>query len=230
MVMNNPRIDVVNRPGIMLPPGFSPEEPKENLPTEDVSHAPFEPQEEKKVDPLEEVHKKEDEEMLSLFEKFQHAKSDSLGWVQKDEVTIAKKRIREILGFDPPPMAGYYMAVVIHEEKTARINGRKTNIILGDSTIGEEKYRNCVGLVVAQGNESYLGDRFSEHWFKRLLRVPFNKWMKPNMKKPWCRVGDWVVFPRHEGQLVNYRGVPLMMLPDVRIYTPIENPEYVTRF
>ena len=53
--------------------------------------------------------------------------------------------------------------------------------------------------------------------------------MKPVKKKPWCRIGDWVMFPRHEGQLCNYRGLPMMMLPDVKIYTPIEHPDFVTR-
>jgi hypothetical protein len=240
MVMNNSKIDVVNKPGIMLPPGYERHEdnkPKTNtLDLDGLLHKI----EEANCLPVGSISDQinllktdeeriEEEEMQSLFEKFEHAKSDSLGWVQKDEVEIAKRKIKQSLGFDPPPMAGWYMAIVIHEERYARTkDGKKTQIV--HASIDEEKYRNCVGLVVSQGNECYLGPRFEEHWFRQFLRIFFNRWMKPCRKKPWCRVGDYVVFPRHEGELMNYRGMPMMMLPDVKIYTPIEQPEYVTRF
>ena len=230
MVMNSgTKIDVVARPGIELPPGYR-QEPRNLRTSIDELQAESKGQSEA-INPIPHeptFEEKQDEEMKSLFEKFEESKSDSLGWVQKDEVTVAKKRIKESLGFPPPPMAGWYMAVVVHEEKYARTaDGRVTNFMLASAD--NEKYRNCAGLVVAQGPECYTGPRFEEHWSRRLLRVFFNRWMAPNKKKPWCRVGDWVMFPRHEGQLCNYRGLPIMMLPDVKIYTPIEHPSYVTR-
>ena len=118
MVMSgNSKIDVVNRPSIMVPPGYV-REPE----FVSVNQEPMAPPPIVEIPPT-----IEEEEMKSLFEKFEESRSDSVGWVQKDEVEVAKKRIKESLGFSPPPMAGYYMAVVVHEEKFARTSeGRKT--------------------------------------------------------------------------------------------------------
>jgi len=54
--------------------------------------------------------------------------------------------------------------------------------------------------------------------------------LQENNIQPWCQVGDWVVIPRHEGTLINYRGVPMMFMPDDRILAVVEDPSYVTRF
>lgn len=220
MVMIGQRVDVVERPSLILPFEHAKDE------VQPITASSDEVQDEN-------AHwKKEDEEMESAYERFEHSKSDSLGWVQKNEVEIAKRRIRECLGFDPPPMAGWHMCVWVYEEKFARTaDGKKTTLLLGSNAQENEKYRNCAGLVVAQGPECFLGKRFKENFFIRLLRniKLFDKWLGPCMKKPWCRVGDWIMFPRHEGQMCNYRGLPMMMLPDIKMYTPIERPEFVTR-
>ncbi len=214
------RIDVVPQPGIMLPPGFTRAEDVAPA-IEALPEGWNEPKVEVKEDPKE-------AEMKTLFERYEASKSDSVGWVQKDEVELAKERIKESLGFSPPPMAGFYMAVVIHEEKFARTgDGQKTRII--NAKIDEEKYRNPTGLVVAQGPWCYSGSQFKEAWPLAMCRFFFGRFMKPAKNRPWCRIGDWVILPRHEGQMVNYRGVPMMMIPDTKIYTPVENPDYVTR-
>jgi len=237
MDMRKRNIDVMSRPGIMLPPGYVRSEDinkiidNKNLSsqvnidyTEPGNQTPSaESSKKEEIDP-------ENEKMKSLFEKFDEAKSDSHGWVQKNEVKIAKERIKKALGFAPPPMSGWYMALVVHEKKYAmKSDGSKSLIELANTAQDEEKFRNCCGLVISQGPECYTGPRFEEKWTTRLMRVFFNKFMKPIQKKPWCRVGDWVVFARHEGELMNYRGTPMYMIPDVKIYTPVENPDYVTR-
>lgn len=222
----NERIDVVERPSLILPFDKDERATSASSPSEAIDSTAEVMVEEKTE------WQKQDEEMESLYERFEHSKSDSWGWVQKHEVDVAKKRIRECLGFDPPPMAGWYMCVVVHEEKYARNkDGSKSNILLADQTIDNQKYIQCAGLVVSQGPECYVAKRFREHILIRALRKLkiFDKWIGPAKKKPWCRVGDWVMFPRHEGQMCNYRGIPMMMIQDVKIYSPIERPEYVTR-
>lgn len=229
MSFENPKVAKINHPGILLPEGYVTTLSVTNEVKNDnnLHKGPIpDALSEDRVDEI----KVQEKEMQNLFEKYEATKSDSLGFVQENEVQIAKKRIKECLGFDPPNMVGWSMAVVIYEQKHAVIDGRKTNLWLGEISTNEEKYRNCVGLVVSQGNECYLGKRFREHLLIRLMRKVFGKYMKPCIKKPWCRVGDWIIFPRHEGQLVNYRGVPLMMLPDIKFWSVVENPEYVSRF
>lgn len=218
-------IDVVTRPSIILPGQETPIKPSIVLPTgyqkvEDISPAID------KTPPVDH----EDEAMKSLFEKFDASKSDSIGWVQKHEVNIAKKRIRESLGFEPIPMAGFYMAVAVHEnDGYVTINGRKTNIVRPESAKDEDKFRNPTGLVISQGPWCYQGEHFKEPILEKICRFFFGRWMEPSRYRPWCRVGDYVVMPRHEGQMVNYRGIPVMMIRDTKIYSPIENPEYVKR-
>jgi hypothetical protein len=234
MVMNNQRIDVVSKPGIVLPPGYShiPEN-HDNKPTHETAHIPKAAEISEKIpENIEIVEKnKKEEEMKTLFERFERATGDSIGWVQRDEVKLSRQKIKEVLGFEPLPMCGYYMAIVIQEEKYASIDGRRTNLLLGEKSLDEEKYRRVSGLVIAQGAQCYRGNLFYEHWVIKLLRKIVGKKILPipDHKKPWCRVGDFVVFPRHEGQLVNYRGLPVMMVPDTKIYSPIEHPDYVRR-
>lgn len=222
---NKGHIEIVERPSLMLPPGY---EKAEDIASDVSAQAAVVnealPAEEIKPTPVDH----EDEAMKSLFEKFDSTKSDSLGWVQRHEVKIARKRIKETLGFEPPPMAGFYMAIAIHEEKYARTSdGRKSFIV--NANADEEKFRNPTGLVVSQGPWCYQGEHFKEPILEKICRFFFGRWMEPSIYRPWCRVGDFVVLPRHEGQMINYRGIPLMMLRDTKIYSPIENPSYITR-
>jgi hypothetical protein len=50
-----------------------------------------------------------------------------------------------------------------------------------------------------------------------------------NRVKPWCKIGDWVVIPRNEGTQINYRGIPMQIIPDDRPLAIIPDPTYVTR-
>jgi co-chaperonin GroES (HSP10) len=89
-------------------------------------------------------------------------------------------------------------------------NGNPTYIELPEQVTAHDKWRNCTALVVSQGIDCYKGPRF-EH------------------SGPWCRVGDWVVIPRNEGTQINYRGVPMQIIPDDRVLAIVSDPSYVTR-
>jgi hypothetical protein len=212
----------------MLPPGYQKAEEVAQTVTQEAVNVIEPPIEIQKLKERAETWAAEEEEQKTLFEKFDATKSDSLGWVQKHEVKIAKKRIVEALGFEPPPMAGFYMAIAIHEEKFARTMDGKKSVII-NAAADEDKYRNPTGLVVSQGPWCYQGEHFKEPILSRICRFFFGRWMEPSIYRPWCRVGDFVVLPRHEGQMINYRGVPLMMIRDTKIYSPIENPSFVSR-
>ncbi len=88
--------------------------------------------------------------------------------------------------------------------------GRPVSIIIPESVRANDKYSSCVGLVIAQGPEAYQGERFKK-------------------SGPWCKVGDWIIFPRNEGTQILYRRIPMHIIPDDRCLGIVSDPTYVTR-
>jgi len=86
------------------------------------------------------------------------------------------------------------------------IEKTKGGIILTDSSKEDQSYLNSVGQVIAMGNECY-SDR----------------------KKPWCKVGDWVIFGRYAGARISVQNVKMVLLNDDEIIATLENPEVVTQ-
>jgi co-chaperonin GroES (HSP10) len=143
--------------------------------------------------------------------------STSLSFIEPYEEQEAKNLISKELGFDPPKPAGYHMLIKLYirpEElkKIKREDGTEATIYLGDAQRMEDQYRTCVALVIAQGPECYQETE-----------------TKKFPQGPWCRVGDWVVFPRHEGTRFVYKGVPMFFIPDDRIFGTVFDPQDVVR-
>ena len=86
------------------------------------------------------------------------------------------------------------------------IEKTKGGIILTDSSKDGQSYLNSVGQVIAMGDECY-SDR----------------------KKPWCKVGDWVIFGRYAGARISVQNVKMVLLNDDEIIATLENPEVVTQ-
>lgn len=82
----------------------------------------------------------------------------------------------------------------------------KGGIILTDSNKDSQTYLNSVGQIIAMGAECYT-DR----------------------KKPWCKVGDWVIFGRYAGARVSVQNVKMVLLNDDEIIATLESPEVVTQ-
>ena len=82
----------------------------------------------------------------------------------------------------------------------------KGGIILTDSNKDSQTYLNSVGQIIAMGTECYT-DR----------------------KKPWCKVGDWVIFGRYAGARVSVQNVKMVLLNDDEIIATLESPEVVTQ-
>lgn len=117
-----------------------------------------------------------------------------------------KKEIIDYLGFEPPRIAGYYVAIKIFIRDKVDDDSL---IHLSESTKNNDKYSSLVGRVVSMGNECYPMER--------------------NPGGPKCRIGDWVCFKPNGGTPLNYRGSPMQFVPDDAIFCPIDNPLYVTR-
>jgi len=86
------------------------------------------------------------------------------------------------------------------------IEKTKGGIILTDSSKDGQSYLNSVGQVIAMGEECY-SDR----------------------KKPWCKIGDWVIFGRYAGARISVQTVKMVLLNDDEIIATLENPEVVTQ-
>jgi co-chaperonin GroES (HSP10) len=77
-------------------------------------------------------------------------------------------------------------------------------------TQDQDKYRSVSALVVAVGHDAYKGN---------------NPDGTPRYRSPWCKVGDWVVVPRHECYQITFKkSVAMGILPDDRILSVIEDP------
>lgn len=179
----------------------------------------------------------ENKETLPEF-KVTYSKIDRFktSFVEDCEVEEAKKIITEQLGFEPPRACGYHMAVKIfvrpedvHEFTDE--HGNKKSIYLPAMSTAQDKFRSCVALVLNQGPECYTGKRFKENPLIRFFRITglFKSWLGPIRKRPWCKVGDWVVIARNAGPQVNYRGMPVTYLPDDQIFGVVPDPTFVTR-
>ena len=86
------------------------------------------------------------------------------------------------------------------------IEKTKGGIILTDTNKDDQTYLNSVGQIIAMGDECY-SDR----------------------KKPWGKVGDWVVFGRYAGARVSVQNVKMVLLNDDEIIATLESPEVVTQ-
>lgn len=68
-------------------------------------------------------------------------------------------------------------------------------------------YNAISGTVCAVGPDAYVGKGFGA---------------------PWCKVGDMVVFARHEGQRVLYKGHPFVLLPDTMVRAAVDDPSLIS--
>lgn len=160
----------------------------------------------------------------------------STSMIAPEEEELVKADIEKFLTFAPPNPAGYLMAVMVYERKqedTYVVDGKKSNIIVSDAARSRDKYEQVTGLVVAQGPRCYLPTKdafqFHENWFRKFIRPFFGWCMKPAMHPPACKVGDWICFSRIEGYHLNYRGKPMVFLPDDKLLCVVPHPSYVTR-
>lgn len=141
----------------------------------------------------------------------------------EEELKIVKKDIEKELGFEPIETLGYHLAVALYERRKEDSRHEyidpktgeavKSSLLMTETQKEEDKWTQCVGRVIYMGDEAYKTGKFSE-----------------NNTKPWCKLGDWVVFGRHDGVLISYRGKPVMIIADDRIMARITDKTYVTRY
>lgn len=106
-----------------------------------------------------------------------------------------------------PKPVGYRLLVALPQiEETIGELG----LIKAKQTVREERIMSTVGLVLDMGDQAYADkDRF------------------PN--GPWCKVGDYVVFPAYSGTRVSVNGVEYRLMNDDSIEAVVADPRGVKR-
>jgi hypothetical protein len=90
------------------------------------------------------------------------------------------------------------------------IQKKINSIYLPDSAIKEdEEYNSMVGMVLQIGPDAYKGDQFPSG--------------------PYCKVKNWVVFPRGSSLQLKYEGEPTILVEDFKIKLKVDNPSKVSR-
>lgn len=112
-----------------------------------------------------------------------------------------KQKLIEELGFEPLEVAGYFVCIEIFEQK----GEKKTEggIILTSKSAEEENNEICSGRVWSLGDIAYKAAKY--------------------MGKPWCDVGDYVVFGRYEGTKMIYEGKTIRIIADDCILSKIKD-------
>ncbi len=127
--------------------------------------------------------------------------------------------IEEILGFDRPHACGWMIITKTYVRPVEAVS--TGGLFLPDTVRESDKYLNPVGLVIAIGNDAYrLGG------FRKTL---YEKIFDRNIKKPMCKVGDWVVYPPASAQKFMWRGIPIGILQDEHISMIVEDPKHIER-
>ena len=108
-----------------------------------------------------------------------------------------KEEVEKFKGIEPQ---GWTVLVRLYTKPKKTKGG----LVLPDTVHSEQQYRNCVGLVVKVSKAAYMDVRYED-------------------TGPWCKVGDWVVFPRHAGYKILYKQMPLFVLKEDAIDLVISN-------
>ncbi len=144
--------------------------------------------------------------------------SRGLSFVEPHEYDEAKKLIDDLFieltgqPFTYRPL-NYFVTVKIYTRpedlKTIKMpDGSTKKLFIPTQYLQNDKYESVAALVCAIGPTAFLNRETGE----------------PYAHAPWFSVGSWVHVPRQEGSPFSYRGVPMVTLPDDRVYGTIEGP------
>lgn len=155
-------------------------------------------------------------------------------YIENYEEGEALKFIEEQLGHERPVSVGFKMCIKVYvrPEEIAEFidkDGNKRALYLPEMSRTNDIYMSTVGLVLSQGPYCYKGPRYEEHGFRKFLRKFFNRWMESPFKRPWCKVGDWIVFPQNAGLKGWYRGMPVVYINDDDFVGTVSDPSHFSR-
>lgn len=156
--------------------------------------------------------------------KAQSMSGSKLSYIEDHEIDPAMKLIDEVFTqLTGKPfglrVAGYYLACKIftrpEDLKTiTQKDGTKVTLWLPPQYVDNDKYHSVSALVCGIGPQAFTGFDIHGH-----DRFPSGQ---------GCRVGDLIAIPRQNSFLINYRGIPMAILPDDMVLAIVENEDDVT--
>jgi len=106
-----------------------------------------------------------------------------------------------------PTPVGYRLLIALPQiEETLG----EMKILKSKKMMHEERIMSTVGLVIDMGAQAYTDT----------ARFP---------NGPWCKVGDYVVFPSYSGTRVSVNGVEYRLMNDDSVEAVVADPRGVTR-
>lgn len=132
-----------------------------------------------------------------------------------------KEYVKEILGFEPPPMQGGYQLMLMIYDKMESNDGEKrfrksdgslSPILAIPDRAAQELHTSVCALVINMGPDAYKDKaRFSENG-------------------PWCAIGDWIAYTPQEHKRLYYRGKFIQYVDDDKYAFHVEHPDYVSKY
>lgn len=122
-----------------------------------------------------------------------------------------RKKIEENIGFCPttirPPSGYRVMIKMLTGEEYARLpDGKTSSIIRPDTTKSEDKFWQCVGIVISMNPACYQDERYQA-------------------TGPNCQLGDWVVFPRNTANFGIYKGHDVAHSWEDHVFQVLDSPD-----
>jgi len=136
-------------------------------------------------------------------------------YIEDHEEEEAKWIVKDQIKFEPihPFSKQIAVKIFVRDEEISSViteSGKEIKVYMPPMVAADDKFRNCTALVIYVASDCYQGDKYQE-------------------SGPYCKVGDWIVIPRNMGTQVNYRGIPVQIIPEDAIYCVIEDPTHVIR-
>lgn len=134
---------------------------------------------------------------------------------EEEAKNLVNQQLFEITGKPGAPnVCGYLVAIKVYvrpEDIKTILNDKGETVKLYRSMAhDQDRFTSGVGLVVGVGPQAYKGkDQFGNERFP---------------EGPWCKVGDWVVFPRYESTQMSWRNIPLVTVADEKVCMVVADP------
>ena len=139
---------------------------------------------------------------LGLQEKYEEEKKD----LPPEPEPLNPDNIGQDTVDELPEPSGYRILVLPFTPK----NKTKGGILFSQETLDKARIATTCGYVLKMGDLAYAD--------------------KNKFNKPWCKVGDWVMFARYAGARLPIEGGEVRILNDDEVLGTIDDPESVLHY
>lgn len=114
-----------------------------------------------------------------------------------------------------PDLSGLQLhgdGIIVRQYKPPR---KKGSIILPPTVKKDAAYLQNIGKVLKVGSSAFKDPNVKPGE----PRFPYGFFEEPK-----CKIGDWILYPRHSGQLMVYKGVKLLLICDNNVLMTVADP------